>query len=250
MTYQIFPILIFFLAVFAAILMVLRRLPEASDSQEPKEPKPAASAHISLALKGLPAAGFSKIKHHTIFIVKKIWLFILEAKGIVPTGASVLKIKKLFAAKMRPLNSNLSEETDSLSTQGLSEDDYLAAIKKEPKNFSRYDDLGKFYLENREFSDARDVYLYLTSHASGTADYWARQGFAAFKLKDYKLAARSYEKSLALDSGQPNRYYNLAQSYKATGESQEALKALDKALTMDPQNFKFLELKGRLEKIK
>ena len=228
--------------------MVLRRLSEArADKPELEVPKDKA-AYERLSLKGLPAKSFSKIKHHSVFIVKKLWRFILEAKAIVPTGAAVLKIKKLFTAKTGPVNLSLSEKVREEEISGLSEGDFLAAIKKEPKNLAHYDELGKFYLNQGNFQDARDVYLYLTSHASGTADYWAHLGFTAFKLKNFKQAAKAYEKSLALDSSQPNRYYNLAQSLKADSQTKEALEALNKALMMDPQNFKFLELKGRLER--
>lgn len=229
--------------------MVLRRLPEArADAPESPDALYGNAAYERLSLKGLPAKSFSKIKHHSIFIVKKLWRFILEAKAIVPTGAAVLKIKKLFAAKTIPANISLSEEVRDEDISGLSEEDFLAAIKKQPKNFKHYDDLGKFYLNRGNFQDARDIYLYLTSHASGAADFWARLGFSAFKLKDFKQAAKAYEKSLALDSSQPNRYYNLAQSLKADSQIKQALLALNQALMMDPQNFKFLELKGRLEK--
>lgn len=168
----------------------------------------------------------------------------MEAKAIVPSGIAVLKIQKLF--KVRNLNpSALSEETIQVAAE-MTEADFLARIKKEPRNLVHYDELGKFYLATKNFQDARDVYLYLTSHASGNADFWARLGFVSFKLKDFKQAASAYEKSVALDSGQPNRYYNLAQSLKACNRNKEALEALNAALAMDPQNFKFLELKERL----
>jgi len=172
----------------------------------------------------------------------------LEAKEIAPTGSAVLKIKKLFAARPKPINPSLPEEDGEEEIPDKKEADYLKTIKKEPTNFSNYDSLGKFYLQNGQFSDANDIYLYLTSHASGIADYWAHLGFTAFRLKNYAKAAEAYKKSTALDSGQPNRYYNLAQCLKAAGKQKEAMNAINKALAMDPQNFKFLEFKGRLVK--
>ena len=68
-----------------------------------------------------------------------------------------------------------------------------------------------------------------TAHASGNPDYWARLGFASFRLKDFTQASTAYKKSLDLDSSHANRYYNLAQSYKALGEI-EAAKASIKRL--------------------
>ena len=252
MGYQIIPTFVFLLAFFAAILMVLRRLPEAGENKDSEEAFPKQHIHEKLSEKGLPAVQFSKIKHHIIFWAKKIWRFALEAKEMAPTGASVLKIKKLFASRLRhPTQSGLgpSEESALGEAVGKTEADYLDAIKKEPKNYAHYDSLGKFYLQSGQLKDGKDIYLYLTSHASGTADYWARLGFACFKLRDFKTAADAYSKATALDSSQPNRYYNLALALKALGQNDESEQALDKALNMDPQNSKFLDLKGRLEKV-
>lgn len=229
--------------------MVLRRLPEAQNEQTKIPDDPLFMAHQeNLSKKGLPVFKFSKIKHHLVFWAKKIWRFALEAKEMAPTGAAVLKIKKLFYAREKPANANLSEETDSAKVAGLKERDFLDAIKQEPKNLAHYDNLGMFYLGQDNFSDAKDVYLYLANHDSGKADYWARLGFISYRLKNFNQAIEFYRKSVALDSSQPNRYYNLAQCYKAASDAERAREALNQALKMDPQNFKFLELKGRLEK--
>ena len=228
--------------------MVLRRLPEANllGGKEKEQP-----AHEKLTKKGLPAESFSKIRHHVVFWVKKIWRFVLEAKEITPSGSAVLKVKRLFAARNRPPEiPHLAEEPREIPEIPASEDDLLELIKKEPKNLKLYDDLGKYYLHHGNFTDARDIYLYLTSHASGMPEYWSNLGFVSFKTQNYSGAAEAYKKSVALDSNQPNRYYNLAQSLKALNEPAEAMAALAHALAMDPQNFKYLELKGRLEKMK
>ncbi len=226
--------------------MVLRRLPEANllGGKEKEQP-----AHEKLTKKGLPAESFSKIRHHVVFWVKKIWRFILEAKEITPSGSAVLKVKRLFAARSRPAEiPHLAEEPRDIPQIPVSEDDLLELIKKEPKNLKLYDDLGKYYLHHGNFADARDIYLYLTSHASGMPEYWSNLGFVSFKTQNYSEAAEAYKKSVALDSNQPNRYYNLAQTYKALDQKEDARAALSKALEIDPQNFKFLELKGRLDR--
>lgn len=247
MSYQIIPTIIFLLAIFFAVLMVLRRLPEAENQTQADKNTQARSTNQKLSEKGLPTQSFSIIKHHSVFWAKKIWRFILEAKEIAPSGTAVLKIKKLFLARLKSNGQPLSEETHTESVHNK-EEYFLEAIKKDPKNFIHYDALGKFYLRSGKISDAKDIYLYLTSHASGIADYWAYLGFSSFRLKNYAQAAEAYKKSIALDSAQPNRYYNLAQCYKAAGKPKEALEAINNALSMDPQNFKFLEFKSRMEK--
>ncbi|MEK7618364.1 MAG: hypothetical protein AAB410_04440 [Patescibacteria group bacterium] len=247
LSYQIFPTLIFFLAIFAAILMVLRRLPEINNPANKKLENAGMEIHKKLQEMGMPALAASKIKHYGVFWLKKIWRFMLEAKEMAPTGASVLKIKNLFAVRQK-INGGaaLAEEINSGENENKTEQDFLASIQKEPKNYLHYDNLGKFYLSRGQFGDAKDIYLYLTAHASGNPDYWARLGFASFRLKDFTQASTAYKKSLDLDSSHANRYYNLAQSYKALGEIEAAKASIKKALQMDSQNFKFLELLGRL----
>lgn len=248
MGYQFLPIIIFFLAIFGLILLVLKKLPEANQKLELDKNLEHADAQINLNSKGLPTFKFSKLKYHVLFFTQRIWRFALEAKEMVPTGKAVIKVKKLFLAKpknsLTPTAPNIESEEETINHQ--QETDYFELIKQDPKNLDNYDALGKYYLSAGKFSDAKDIYLYLTAHNSAQADYWARLGFTSFKLKDYLLSTDSYRKSIALDSGRLNRYYNLAQGLKALGEIEEANTVITTALEMDPQNFKFIDFKNKL----
>jgi tetratricopeptide (TPR) repeat protein len=249
MGYQFIPVVIFFLAVFGLILLVLKKLPEANQKLEIDKNLEHTDAQINLNSKGLPTIKFSKLKYHFLFFTQKIWRFALEAKEMVPTGKAVIKVKKLFLAKpknsLTPNTLNIESEEEPINHK--QEADYFELIKQDPKNLDHYDALGKYYLSTGKFADAKDIYVYLTAHNSANADYWARLGFTCFKLKDYSLSTDSYKKSIALDSGRLNRYYNLAQGLKALGEIEEANTIITTALEMDPQNFKFLDFKNRLK---
>ncbi len=250
MGYQFLPVIIFFLAIFGLILLVLKKLPEANQKLEQDQTLQPTHAHINLSSKGLPTLKFSKVKYHFLFFTKKIWRYALEAKEMVPTGKAVIQVKKLFLAKpktpnLTPANPGIEAEEEAINHK--QETDYFALIKQDPKNLDNYDALGKYYLSTDKFADAKDIYLYLTAHNSAHADYWARLGFTCFKLKDYHLSTDSYRKSIALDSGRLNRYYNLAQGLRALGETEEANTVISTALEMDPQNQKFLDFKNRLK---
>jgi tetratricopeptide (TPR) repeat protein len=111
---------------------------------------------------------------------------------------------------------------------------YLEQIKNEPKNFGNYDSLGKFYISQGSFSEARDVYLYLTGHQPANADFHARLAFCHYQSQNYRAAAESYKKSLALDSTQPSRYYNLGLCQQRAGNLAEAIAAYEKAIAIEP----------------
>jgi tetratricopeptide (TPR) repeat protein len=237
--------LLFFLSLFGVFLLVLRRLPEAVelDKQEMQNPS---SVTEKLSQKGLPAESFSRLKGFFQFWLKKIWQFMLEAKDLKPAAGTGYRIRKIIKNSFpKPAAAPLlfSEEADK--TDGLAEEkteaDFLEAIKQEPKNLANYDALGKYYLDKDNFSDALDVYRYLCGHDASQSGYHSKLAYAALQLKDFTLSVAHYEKSLALDSTHPNRYYNLGLAYKGLGKFREALENFKKALDAEPGKEKYLQ---------
>jgi tetratricopeptide (TPR) repeat protein len=106
--------------------------------------------------------------------------------------------------------------------------------------------LAKQYLDNRQFFEARKLLQSMDQSMHQSPVYWARLGYAQYHLGGYGEAVRCYERSLALDDQQPNRYYNLALAYQAAGNKPRAMSSLDKALRLDPGNAKYQETKQGL----
>lgn len=102
-------------------------------------------------------------------------------------------------------------------------------------------ELAKGYLDRKQFFEARKLLESLGQEAYGNAVYWARLGYAQYNLRVYSEAIRCYEKSLALDSSQSSRYYNLALAYEASGNRNRALANLEKAMRMSADNPKFAQ---------
>ena len=225
------------------MFIILRHLPEAGSAVE--EQPPHIAAQQKLLEKGLPAQAISRIKVAVVFSSKKIWNFILEAKDLKPYAAAGYRMKKIFGGKL-PLFGQSGAQPQT-SGEAKSEQDYLDEIKLEPKNLSHYDALGRFYLDKEKLGDAQDIYQYLVNHQPANPEYQARLAYCFYQSKNYLKAAEHYQKSLALDSTQPNRYYNLGLSLTAAGQKPEAARALEKALELEPQNPKFLDA---LEKLK
>lgn len=236
MSYQIIPNIIFILSVLGILLIVLRHLSEAKTIPEIPAGEP--NVHKKLLAKGLPAEAFTKIGTFIKFRLAKIWHFVLEAKDLKPHATSGYKIKKLFSHKITGFKKPVSPPPVT-THEVKNEKYYLDIIKLQPKNLSNYDALGKYYLDRDSLSDAKDIYLYLANHEPSNPEYQARLAYCFYKNKQYTEAASHYQKSLALDSTQPNRYYNLGLSLEAVGNWQEAVKSFEQAITLEPSNIKY-----------
>jgi len=244
LSYQILPNIIFIFSILGIVLIILRRLPEAG--AEAGNQAEEAEAHEILQDKGLPAQAISKIKVAVTFAVKKSWNFILEAKDLKPHAAAGYKMKKLFAAlpgfKKQDIHPVLSADVKN-------EQYYLDQIKQEPKNLTLYDALGKFYLEAENFGDAKDIYQYLVNHQPASPDFQARLAYCFFQTKNYERAAEHYQKSLALDSTQPNRYYNLGLSLESAGKTAESVEHFEHAAGLEPAPKFYVSLSAAYEKL-
>jgi tetratricopeptide (TPR) repeat protein len=245
MSYHVLPNIVLILAILGFIAMILRRLPEAVSAREHEQTHE--TAHEKLSKKGLPVLAVSKAKSIGRFWSQKIWHFVLEAKDLKPTAATGYKIRKMFshhpeakqAVGLAQNEAQVVEPTRANEPERPSENEILESIKREPRNHKLYDDLGKLYLEEKKFSDAKDVYLYLVNHESGHSDHHAKLAFSCYQLREFGTAVEHYKKSIALDSTHPNRYYNLALCLSTSGRHEEAIQYFQKAVELEPQNQKY-----------
>jgi tetratricopeptide (TPR) repeat protein len=231
LSYQIIPNIIFIFSVVGVLLLVLRRLPEAGSIIERQPEK--STAHEKLLAKGLPAEAFSKISTFVKFWISKIWNFVLEAKDLKPHAAAGYRMQKMFNGKLPGFKQQLAVQP--ITTHEVKSEQYfLDMIKLQPKNLANYDLLGKFYLEQSNFSDAGDIFEYLANHEPGNPEFQARLGYCLYQQKQFGKAAEHYQKSLALDSTQPNRYYNLGLSQEGAGDLDQAVKNFEMAISLEP----------------
>ena len=258
MSYHVLPNIALILALLGIVAMILRRLPEAVDAKQQETQEE--TVHDKLSKKGLPVMAFSRAKSWGRFWGQKIWHFVLEAKDLKPASATGYKIRKMFnygATQKTPAQSAALPGTQTPAatppaslpkeTPRPTEQEILDAIKKEPKNHRHYDDLGKLYLDQKNFSDAKDIYLYLVNHESGHSEYHAKLAYSCYQLREFSTAVEHYKKATALDSTHPNRYYNLALCLSVLGRQAEAVENFGKAAAMEPDNFKYRQA---LEKAK
>jgi len=223
------------LAILGIAVIILRHLPEAAELAGQSAEQPAAD--IRLMMKGMPAVAISNVKSFLLIWIKKIWNFALEAKDLKPSAAASYKIKKILGNRMPFAKPAISAP---VSTDEVKNEKYfLNIIKNNPKNLANYDALGRFYIEQGNTADACDIYEYLVLHDGANADFHARLAFCWYQKKDFGKTAQHYQKSVGLDSSQPNRYYNLGLVLELLGRHGEAATALEQAIALEPQNPKY-----------
>jgi Flp pilus assembly protein TadD len=119
------------------------------------------------------------------------------------------------------------------------ETNFLAAIKKNPKDYASYSKLGQLYLDAHNFEEAKKIYSHLVKHQPQNSAFFAKLGFSTLQLGLYQQAAIAYEQALGLDDTQPSRYYNLSLALMAQSKYREAMRAVQKALHLDPHSQKY-----------
>lgn len=242
--FETVSIIILMLSILGMIIIILRHLPDAVEMQEKNELNTAEN----LEQKGIPASTPSKWKSLFGFWVKRMWHFFLEAKNVRPGNKVGYQLKKMLR-RTKPMESGpiIPPSIENVVLPKQDEDYYLERIKEDPRNLDNYKGLGTFYVDNKLFAEARDVYIYLAKHLPGDAAMYAKLAYTHFQLKEFSFAIQNYEKSLALDSTQPNRYYNLALSHEALQDFEKASEVIKKALTIEPNNQKYKDTLVRIE---
>lgn len=271
MSAYILPNVILFVAVTCLLVLLGRHIPEARNELAKGETSGVATRlGFWFLLKGY---------------ARSAWRFVLEAKGIHSPMGSKLRMKQLLTenrrvlrktvtsaksvvtksvgkitSKPRPVAAKISSAQMVVSPRQA--DPFVSvnaeisvpsskpdsAYVPETKVITDGDTmvLVKQLLDNRKFFEARKMLENMGSSMEHSSLFWARLGYAQYHLAGYAEAVKSYEKSIALDSTQPNRYYNLSLAYEGLGNTVKALSNLDMALKLDPGNAKYLETKKGL----
>jgi tetratricopeptide (TPR) repeat protein len=219
--------------------MILRHLPEAVGGQ----PAQADQLAQKITQKGLPWLDIPKFQTYFKRQGQRLWHFLLEAKDLRPSAAVGYRVKKIFGRNAVSATALPAVQPAQIQTASQPEQPdetyYLEKIKAEPKNLQLYNQLGKFYLDSGQPSDARDIFQYLVRHNMTNAEYYARLAQSNYKLKDYGPAVDNYTQSLAIDPAQPNRLYNKGVCQEALGQLNEAAETFKQAIALEPRNIKF-----------
>ena len=232
MSFELLPGILLIVAIVGIALIILRHLPQALEQEKHQDDYKALQ---NLSQKGLPAKAITRLSYTLRLWKKRIWNFLLETKDLKPQNLAGYKIKKIFGNHAAgAVRTQVAVPTTTVEVRN--EQYFLSEIKKQPKNLTLYSDLGKYYMERGNLDDAKDVYQYLTQHDPGNSDHHSRLAQCFYKLRDFQKAVQSYDRSLKLDSTQPNRYYNKAVCLEAMGKNRDAAEALKRAIALESSN--------------
>jgi len=113
-------------------------------------------------------------------------------------------------------------------------EDITRAIEFEPDNALYLRNRGVIYMHFNQFDEAdadlsKAIYL-----KPNNADYYNRRGINRCRHKEYEKAIADHEKAIELDPEHARSYAWLSYAlYKKTGATNEAFKALEKAMALD-----------------
>jgi tetratricopeptide (TPR) repeat protein len=244
MSAYVLPNIILFAAVLGLVAIVARRLPEARRRVSvEKLQSGSGQARFWFVAKGWLRRG---------------WRFILEAKGLHSPAGNASRMRQLLVQNQRKTKAKQTAgKTPAVPKLAVPEQASFPVVTSPPVAVSveaisdavsgaltqlhESMDLAKQYLDKKQYFEARKLLESLGQAAHTNPVFWARLGYAQYHLAAYGEAVRCYEKSLGLDSNQPNRYYNLALAHEAAGNRVKALANLEKAIRQSPGNAKYLQ---------
>lgn len=175
----------------------------------------------------------------------------LVSKDEEPEVAEVAEKKKLSKNEKEEL-AELYERGETFIKTGKDEEAvkcFVQVLAIDPSHQETLERLAMLYLQKQMYSAACALLSQL-GEITQEAVHYSHLGLAYFQQAEYEDAKNAYQKALTLDDSRPQRFVSLSQVYKALGQLQNAIIALNKALEMDRENidFMFLMVDLHLEK--
>jgi len=92
--------------------------------------------------------------------------------------------------------------------------------------------LADLYLKKEMYSSAAALFEQL-GLSTEDAVHYSHLGYALYKQADFKSALKAYQKAITLDDSRPKRFISLAQVYRGLGLIHHAIIAVNKALDLE-----------------
>lgn len=126
---------------------------------------------------------------------------------------------------------------------------------KDQKNIpNNLPDQAEFYFNRKDFARAEEIYIKLASINPEDYKIYNRLGIIYLEQKNFSDAKDAFNATIKLGGPKASRYYNLALAYLGLQEYRNALEAIEKAVELEKNNQKYLDLhrdiKNRLKKFK
>jgi tetratricopeptide (TPR) repeat protein len=127
---------------------------------------------------------------------------------------------------------------------------YLEAVKYEPRMFGAYNNLAFMAASRKErLNDALTWANKAIEISPKTSTLYDTLGWVYRARGELDLAVKALERAIADNPGQPNFRYHLGVVYADQGKKKEAIAALQKSLELD-KNFRYAaEARARLKEL-
>ena len=247
--FELIPQIVLIVSIVTIIVIVLRRLPQVTVRSEMEE-------HLFSGQTNFQAKLFSTWRGFLKWMVKISRLildYVKEAKDHT-TQAHYLKrisntlrvegLKKQLRGRTKEAAVHLDRAADHLDNNDLrsAEKSLLAIIEQDPKSKAAYENLGKLYLEQKKYSEAREVYEHLVKTHPMEDSYYSKLGLVNFNLSNFEIAVENYKKAIELQPLAAHRLINLGLCYESMGQVEKAIEVVERALAVSPGNPKYMIL--------
>jgi tetratricopeptide (TPR) repeat protein len=115
-----------------------------------------------------------------------------------------------------------------------SQNEYLAAVKANPKDFTAHNKLGNWYLHAGQMKAAIKEYKKAIKLNSHYAPAWNNLGSVYHAEKNFKKAVKCYRKAIELKPDLATVHKNLGSALLAMSRYDEGIAAFRKAMELDP----------------
>lgn len=175
----------------------------------------------------------------------------LYKKALVEEGNGESEKMDEAPVKAKRVSSDDKEKVEELCKEGEAklkigkEDEaiklFIQALAINEVHLEAQHKLAMLYMKKQMFSAACALFKNL-GELTGDAVHYSHLGLALFQQNLLEEAKDAYQKSVELDPSRPQRFSSLAQVYRALGQLQNAVIALNKAVEIDEANLDFLFL--------
>lgn len=119
---------------------------------------------------------------------------------------------------------------------------YFQILKKHPHEYPAYEGLIRIYTKQKKHEELAEVLEYLVKHNPNNHSYHAQLGKVYLQSRNFAAAVSEYDKSLDLNTLIPARFANAGLAYQGLGNIDKAVEYYRKAMDLEPSNMQYLTL--------
>jgi len=182
---------------------------------------------------------YNKLKEKAAEGYRRVLVLEKKYKGYKKTAPKTIEDReKLY----QEINAKIKEVEDLIEAGDLkgAEKVCIEIISLDQKNIQAYHLLGDIYFEMKDYEHAKEIFSFLIKFNAQDHRAYEGLGKIASSLGDLDEAKYDLIKSININNRIATYHANLAKIYELTDDIQNAIKAYQDALMLEPNNPKYL----------